>query len=180
VRAIVVSTDPGQRAALGQALEAAGLRAELLADLAEAERRLAEAAPELLVLDCSVPRLDLLRAYAALRASPSGADTPLIFSRYRNPRLERDGADYYLSERADPDAVAALAREVLAAATDSRTAEARSAVVVEPSEAPAEGLPAAPAAGRGRRLGILLLVLALVVVLLFGGAVLLMGGGSFP
>jgi two-component system, OmpR family, phosphate regulon response regulator PhoB len=184
VRALVVSADAEQLAALSRALEGAGIRAPLLSDLESAPDRLRDGRPDLIVLDGALPRLTLFRLYRELRQGPDTASTPILFAGFPDPPAERDGLDFYLPPAAEPEALTTVLRDLagsgdrpepLAAARDA----AESPVVSTGVPAPVPAGPVASPAGRRPGFRSVARAVGLVVLVLAGGAMLL-GPGLVP
>jgi two-component system response regulator MprA len=99
VRILVVDDEPAVREAVDRALRLQGYETELAADGAEALDALAERAPDALVLDVLMPRVDGLEVCRRLRAA--GDRTPVLVLTARDAVPDRvrgldAGADDYL------------------------------------------------------------------------------------
>jgi two-component system, OmpR family, response regulator MprA len=99
VRILVVDDEPAVREAVDRALRVAGYDTELAGDGLEALDALADRAPDALVLDVLMPRLDGLEVCRRLRAA--GDDTPVLVLTARDAVPDRvrgldAGADDYL------------------------------------------------------------------------------------
>ncbi|NEX95425.1 response regulator, partial [Caulobacter sp. 17J65-9] len=130
---LVVDDDPHIRQLLGFALAKAGLEVREAADGEAALAAVATDAPDLVVLDINMPRMDGLEVCRRLRAQ---GELPILFLSSRDDEIDRVlgielGADDYVVKPFSPREVVARVQAVLR----------RSA----PREAPAEG-----ALARGR------------------------------
>jgi len=76
VRILVVDDEPAVREAVDRALRVEGYETELAADGAQALEALADRAPDALVLDLLMPRVDGLEVCRRLRAA--GDRTPVL------------------------------------------------------------------------------------------------------
>lgn len=99
VRILVVDDDAVVRELLRRTFERAGLAVDEVADGAAAVNRVASAAPDLVVLDISLPGLDGLQVLGRLRGS--GAQVPVILLTGRGDEADRImglnlGADDYV------------------------------------------------------------------------------------
>jgi two-component system, OmpR family, response regulator MprA len=99
VRILVVDDEPAVREAVDRALRLQGYETELAADGAQALDALAERAPDALVLDVLMPRVDGLEVCRRLRAA--GDRTPVLVLTARDAVPDRvrgldAGADDYL------------------------------------------------------------------------------------
>jgi two-component system, OmpR family, response regulator MprA len=99
VRILVVDDEPAVREAVDRALRLQGYETELAADGAEALDALAASAPDALVLDVLMPRVDGLEVCRRLRAA--GDRTPVLVLTARDSVPDRvlgldAGADDYL------------------------------------------------------------------------------------
>jgi two-component system, OmpR family, phosphate regulon response regulator PhoB len=112
---LVVDDDEDVRALLVRALGADGFRVEAAADGAEARRSLASVAPDLVVLDLTLPSEDGLDILTELRAT---SDVPVILLSGRGAENDRIlglklGADDYLVKPFSPGELAARIATVL-------------------------------------------------------------------
>jgi two-component system response regulator MprA len=99
VRVLVVDDEPAVRAALERALRLEGYAVDLAGDGSEALHRLSLGAPDVVVLDVMMPRVDGLEVCRRLRAS--GDRTPVLMLTARDAVQDRvegldAGADDYL------------------------------------------------------------------------------------
>jgi len=99
VRILVVDDEPAVREAVDRALRLEGYETELAADGAQALEALADRAPDALVLDLLMPRVDGLEVCRRLRAA--GDHTPVLVLTARDAVPDRvrgldAGADDYL------------------------------------------------------------------------------------
>jgi two-component system, OmpR family, response regulator MprA len=99
VRILVVDDEPAVREAVDRALRVEGYETELAADGAQALEALADRAPDALVLDLLMPRVDGLEVCRRLRAA--GDRTPVLVLTARDAVPDRvrgldAGADDYL------------------------------------------------------------------------------------
>jgi two-component system response regulator MprA len=99
VRILVVDDEPAVREAVDRALRVEGYETELAADGAQALEALADRAPDALVLDLLMPRVDGLEVCRRLRAA--GDRTPVLVLTARDGVPDRvrgldAGADDYL------------------------------------------------------------------------------------
>lgn len=118
---LIVDDDPRLRQTLARGLEHVGHRVRAAADGDEAERLLAEAPVDLVLLDVMMPGRDGWQVLEDLRAT--GIDTPVIFLTARDAVDERvrgltAGADDYLSK---PFAFEELAARIEAVARRRET-----------------------------------------------------------
>ncbi|MBB5790948.1 response regulator transcription factor [Jiangella mangrovi] len=99
MRVLVVDDDPGVRESLRRSLAFNGYQVELASDGEEALRAISDDAPDAVVLDIMMPRLDGLATCRALRAA--GSDLPILMLTARDEVSDRvsgldAGADDYL------------------------------------------------------------------------------------
>ncbi|TDC46624.1 response regulator transcription factor [Jiangella ureilytica] len=99
MRVLVVDDDPGVRESLRRSLAFNGYQVELAADGEQALRAISDDAPDAVVLDIMMPRLDGLATCRALRAA--GSDLPILMLTARDEVSDRvsgldAGADDYL------------------------------------------------------------------------------------
>jgi len=97
---LVAEDDPDNQALIQLLLERAGYRVTLASDGDEVFGLLDSCQPELLLLDCKMPRMNGPEVCARLKGDPRWADVPVIFlSMFSDPRdkvqgFEVGGADY--------------------------------------------------------------------------------------
>ncbi|HOW71590.1 MAG TPA: fused response regulator/phosphatase [Phycisphaerae bacterium] len=97
---LVAEDDPDNQALIELLLQRAGYRVTLASDGDEVFGLLESCRPELLLLDCQMPRMDGPEVCARLKQDPYWADVPVIFlSMFSDPRdkvrgFEAGGADY--------------------------------------------------------------------------------------
>jgi two-component system, OmpR family, response regulator MprA len=96
---LVVDDEPPMRAALARALDLGGFGVELAADGEQGLTLVADAAPDVIVLDLMMPRVDGLEVCRALR--DRGNDTPILILTARDAVADcveglEAGADDYL------------------------------------------------------------------------------------
>jgi len=112
---LVVDDDPHIRQLLVFALEKAGLTARQAADGEEAMAAVAAAAPDLVVLDINMPKLDGLEVCRRLRAQ---GDLPILFLSSRDDEIDRVlgielGGDDYVVKPFSPREVVARVTAIL-------------------------------------------------------------------
>jgi two-component system OmpR family response regulator len=112
---LVVDDDPHIRQLLVFALEKAGLRTREAADGEAALAAVAEAPPDLVVLDINMPKLDGLEVCRRLRAS---GDLPILFLSSRDDEIDRVlgielGGDDYVVKPFSPREVVARVSAIL-------------------------------------------------------------------
>lgn len=127
---LIVDDDPGLRELLGDYLGREGYNVRMAADATEMDRLLAEARPDLLVLDLMLPGEDGLSIARRLRAS---LDIPILMLSARGEDIDRIiglevGADDYLPKPFNPRELLARVRALLRRSRESRPAEASAAV----------------------------------------------------
>ena len=99
MRVLVVDDDPGVRDSLRRSLTFNGYQVDVAPDGEEALRAISDSAPDAVVLDIMMPRLDGLATCRALRAA--GNDLPILMLTARDEVSDRvsgldAGADDYL------------------------------------------------------------------------------------
>ncbi len=112
---LVVDDDPHIRALLVFAFEKAGMAVREAADGEEALAEVARAAPDLVVLDINMPRMDGLEVCRRLRAT---SEVPVLFLSSRDEEFDRVlgielGADDYVVKPFSPREVVARANAIL-------------------------------------------------------------------
>ncbi len=131
-RVLIVDDDPHIREVLTFAFDKAGMATTEAGDGEVALDLIAQAAPDLVVLDINMPRMDGLEVCRRLRAQ---GDLPILFLSSRDDELDRVlgielGADDYVVKPFSPREVVARAQAILRRSVR-------------------EAAPAAPALGRG-------------------------------
>lgn len=112
---LVVDDDPHIRQLLVFALEKAGLTAREAEDGEAALAQVAKAAPDLVVLDINMPKLDGLEVCRRLRAQ---GDLPILFLSSRDDEIDRVlgielGGDDYVTKPFSPREVVARVQAIL-------------------------------------------------------------------
>ena len=112
---LVVDDDPHIRALLVFAFEKAGMAVREAADGEEALGEVARAAPDLVVLDINMPRMDGLEVCRRLRAT---SEVPVLFLSSRDEEFDRVlgielGADDYVVKPFSPREVVARANAIM-------------------------------------------------------------------
>lgn len=100
---LVIEDDSSVRTLLDKALTAKGYRVSMVADGLEGLTSLESHAPDLLIVDIMMPRLDGMTFVKAIKANPATADMPVIFLTAKNdPRSMIDGinvgAKFYVTK----------------------------------------------------------------------------------
>ena len=121
---LVVDDDPHIRQLLVFALEKAGLIARQAADGEDAMAAVTTSAPDLVVLDINMPKLDGLEVCRRLRAQ---GDLPILFLSSRDDEIDRVlgielGADDYVVKPFSPREVVARVTAILRRARPTATA----------------------------------------------------------
>ena len=114
-RVLLVDDDPHIRQLLAFAFEKAGFAVEEVSDGEAALLAAARQAPDLVVLDINMPRMDGLEVCRRLRAS---SDIPVLFLSSRDDEFDRVlgielGADDYVTKPFSPREVVARANAIL-------------------------------------------------------------------
>ena len=112
---LVVDDDPHIRALLAFAFDKAGMAVREAGDGEEALAQVARAAPDLVVLDINMPRMDGLEVCRRLRAT---SEVPVLFLSSRDEEFDRVlgielGADDYVVKPFSPREVVARANAIL-------------------------------------------------------------------
>ncbi|WP_337188364.1 response regulator transcription factor [Phenylobacterium sp.] len=123
---LVVDDDPHIRQLLAFALEKAGLAVREAEDGEAALAAVAEQAPDLVVLDINMPRMDGLDVCRRLRAQ---GDLPILFLSSRDDEIDRIlgielGGDDYVTKPFSPREVVARVQAILRRARSPRPVEA--------------------------------------------------------
>jgi len=100
---LVVDDEPAQRALLSYNLEASGFRVSLAADGEEALLKIAEDAPDLILLDWMLPHVSGIEVCRQIKAKKNGADAAIIMVSARTDETDRvrgleTGADDYITK----------------------------------------------------------------------------------
>lgn len=114
-RILVVDDDPHIRDIIGFALEKAGMTVAMARDGAEALRRFAREAPDLVVLDIGMPEMDGLDVCRQIRKS---SETPILFLSARDEEIDRVlglelGGDDYVTKPFSPRELVARVNAIL-------------------------------------------------------------------
>jgi len=114
-RVLIVDDDPHIREVLVFAFDKAGIATTQAGDGEAALALIAQGAPDLVVLDINMPRMDGLEVCRRLRA---GSDLPILFLSSRDDELDRVlgielGADDYVVKPFSPREVVARAQAIL-------------------------------------------------------------------
>ncbi|MFN7901558.1 MAG: response regulator transcription factor [Holosporales bacterium] len=119
---LVVDDEPHIRTLLQQTLEDLGSEVEitLAKDGREGLHQALLLQPILIFLDIMMPHLNGFEVCQRLRQSPEMKDTVIVLLTARGQEVDRQagleaGANHYITKPFDPDAVLALARQVLEA-----------------------------------------------------------------
>ena len=113
MRALIVAKAPDRFTNVRRDWETGGVRTDLVCSVEEAAWGLSSSAPDLVVLDGSLPRSAALDLYAIVRARSGAARPPVIFSPTSGILSRDPGVDYCVPEEAGPSAIASLGRAVL-------------------------------------------------------------------
>lgn len=132
---LVADDDPSLREVVRYTFERAGFAVRLVSDGAAAVREVAREAPDLVILDITMPELDGIDACRTIRAS---SRVPIVFLSSRDDELDRVlgleiGADDYVTKPFSPRELLARVKAVLRRSLPSPT-----------GAAPAEQLHAGP------------------------------------
>lgn len=132
-RVLLVDDDPHIRALLAFAFDKAGFTVEEAGDGEEALGAVARQAPDLVVLDINMPRMDGLEVCRRLRAS---SDLPVLFLSSRDDEFDRVlgielGADDYVTKPFSPREVVARANAILRRAAPREAAPAVRGVIAK-------------------------------------------------
>jgi two-component system OmpR family response regulator len=137
-RILIVDDDPHIRELLAFAFARAGIETDEASDGEEALAAVAARAPDLVVLDVSMPRMDGLEVCRRLR---SQGDLPILFLSSRDEEIDRVlgielGADDYVTKPFSPREVVARANAILRrtaprAAAETATAIARGGLTLD-------------------------------------------------
>lgn len=135
-RVLLVDDDPHIRALLAFAFDKAGMEVCEASDGEEALAEVARAAPDLVVLDINMPRMDGLEVCRRLRSS---SEIPVLFLSSRDDEFDRVlgielGADDYVVKPFSPREVVARANAIM------RRSAPRDAAPAPATEAQAKGL----------------------------------------
>ncbi len=115
---LIVEDEPALVTMLRYNLEAEGFRVEEAADGEEALIKIAEEAPDLILLDWMLPRLSGIEVCRQLRRRPEGRNLPIIMVTARGEEADRVrgldvGADDYIAKPFSPKELLARIRAVL-------------------------------------------------------------------
>lgn len=116
---LLVDDAADNRAVYGELLRASGYRVAEAADGREAIARGRELAPDIVVMDLSLPLLDGWAAIRALKGDPRAASIPIVaLSGHTRPeharRAEEAGCDAFLRKPCPPALLLETLRELLA------------------------------------------------------------------
>jgi DNA-binding response OmpR family regulator len=117
-RILVVEDDRDIAELVGRYLERAGFQTDLLTSGRDALVRIAEAPPELIVLDLMLPHVDGLEVCRAVRSNANTTAIPIIMLTARAEESERIaglelGADDYIAKPFSPNELVARVRALL-------------------------------------------------------------------
>ncbi|WP_203902965.1 response regulator transcription factor [Virgisporangium aliadipatigenens] len=113
-RVLVVDDDEDIRVLVAARLEAAGYRADMVADGPEALRAIRDDKPDLVILDVMMPGMSGFDVCREIREDPAVADLPVIMLTARDDGVAKllgraRGADRYLAKPFDaPDLLSAV------------------------------------------------------------------------
>lgn len=115
---LVVDDDPAVRRLLSQALELEGYSVVIASDGEEALRELPGAAPEVVVLDIMMPRMNGLDVLERIRRDPATATLPVILLTARSSKEDvwdgwQRGVDYYMTKPFDVEELLRFIQHVL-------------------------------------------------------------------
>ncbi|MEP6697669.1 MAG: response regulator [Pseudonocardiales bacterium] len=116
-RVLVVDDDQVIRQLIGINLELEGFEVHMAADGEEALRLVVDVAPDVVVLDVMMPRLDGLEVARRLRQDPRTRDLRLVLVSARAQavdlqRGEDSGVDAYITKPFEPDELVAVVRRL--------------------------------------------------------------------
>ncbi|MGE0196822.1 MAG: response regulator transcription factor, partial [Methylocystis sp.] len=122
---LVADDDPHIRDIICFALEKAGMKTAAARDGAEALRRFAEEAPDLVVLDIGMPEMDGLEVCRRIRKT---SDAPILFLSARDEEIDRVigleiGGDDYVTKPFSPRELVARVHVILKRAQTGRPHE---------------------------------------------------------
>jgi two-component system OmpR family response regulator len=120
---LVADDDPSLREVVRYTFERAGFAVRLVTDGAAAVREVAREAPDLVILDITMPELDGIDACRAIRAT---SRVPIVFLSSRDDELDRVlgleiGADDYVTKPFSPRELLARVKAVLRRAAPAPT-----------------------------------------------------------
>jgi two-component system OmpR family response regulator len=123
---LVADDDPSLREVVRYTFERAGFAVRLVSDGAAAVREVAREAPDLVILDITMPELDGIDACRTIRAS---SRVPIVFLSSRDDELDRVlgleiGADDYVTKPFSPRELLARVKAVLRRSLPSPTGAA--------------------------------------------------------
>ena len=128
-RVLVVDDDPVIRRLITVNLELEGFDVAEAVDGQAALDAINQQAPDVVVLDVAMPRLDGLATTAALRADPATSDIKIVIvsARAQQADVRRGmdaGADAYLTKPFEPEALIHCVRELAETAETAATKDA--------------------------------------------------------
>ncbi len=117
LRVLVVDDDPVIRRLIKVNLDLEGFEVTEAVDGRAALDAVAEQAPDVVVLDVAMPRLDGLATTAALRSDPATSDIKIVIVSARAQQADvrrgiEAGADAYLTKPFEPEALIRCVREL--------------------------------------------------------------------
>lgn len=157
VRLLLVSAPGAPVRALAPRLEDPDLQLIICGSAREALERLGKSLPDLVVLDGSLPRPDVVRLYGRLRATIAGANVPILFTSHDETSIDlarTTAPDFYVGPEATLDEIEQLLFTFLPESLFEIEPGPGSALEIEPGPgsappAPPEG---PPSVERARRL----------------------------